>query len=97
MQRAPLHVTFARPSGLAAASADPRAFRAREEVAMTTTEIEEIQRISWTIEGITRKLNKVARDMHATTDEITALREDFGIQPQRPRLELVDAEEGDDA
>jgi hypothetical protein len=64
---------------------------------MTAAELREIQEMSWIIKGITRKLNKVARDMKATTDELRAMRGDFGIQPRHPQLRVVTDEEGDDA
>jgi hypothetical protein len=63
---------------------------------MTTAELREIEQISWEIKAVTRKVNDVAWRMSATSDEIKALCEEFGIQPQRPRLKPVDAKGDDD-
>ena len=64
---------------------------------MTEGEVLELRRAAWVIDGITRKLNDVARSMSASTDELRALREELGIQPPPPQLRLVrNDDEADD-
>jgi hypothetical protein len=56
---------------------------------MTEGEVLELQRMAWVIKGLAREVNGVAQRMRASTDELRALREDLGIQPPRPFLQLV--------
>jgi hypothetical protein len=60
---------------------------------MTEGEVLELQRMAWVIKGLAREVNGVAQRMRASTDELRALREDLGIQPPRPLLQIVDKED----